>query len=92
MKNLENREGYFNRHLDPLPNKSLEIEIITKDITGEFNYICLWQPFRKEFYSEKNLPGKGYLGTAKIVEGMFKGIGFHAWEQNDSEFIYYKII
>jgi len=27
---------------------------------------------------------------AKLKE--YEGIGFHAWEQNDSEFIYYKVL
>ena len=36
------------------------------------------------------MPCEGYLGTAKVIEGRYTGIGFHAWEQNDSEFIFHK--
>lgn len=47
----------------------------------------IYLSFDKSNYSKENMPSKGYLGTAKIDEGMYKGVGFHAWEQNNSEFI-----
>jgi hypothetical protein len=41
----------------------------------------------------KNLEqDEGYLGTAKVIKGRYVGIGFHAWEQNNSEFIWYAVV
>lgn len=51
-----------------------------------------WVPFDRKQYTEINMPHEWYLGTAKAIEGMYTGVGFHAWNQNDSEFVYYKII
>lgn len=54
----------------------------------------IWKPFKKEDCSEYMYPSNGYLGSVivPIVENSIFTIGFHAWEQNDSEFVYYKII
>ena len=38
-----------------------------------------------------DIPGVGYLGTARVISGKHKDIGFHAWEQNDYEFVYYSL-
>jgi len=38
------------------------------------------------------MAGEGYLGTVKVIEGRYVGIGFHAWEQNNSEFIWYAVV
>jgi hypothetical protein len=90
MKNLELREGYKNRHVDGLPKEKTVMTVIHSDTDGEHSYVCEWTPFNKESYKEWNIPSEGYLGTVQVIEGRFKGIGFHAWEQNNSEFIYYK--
>jgi hypothetical protein len=87
MLNTTQRPGYKNRHTEPLPNTKEIIKIITNDISGEHIDICEWHPHIKN-ENETNKPGKGYLGTART----FTGIGFHAWQQNDSEFVYYKIL
>ena len=86
------REGWYNRHLTALPNKECVINIIHKDIDGEHEHLCEWKPFNKSEYTSANMPGEGYLGTATVIKPPFEGIGFHAWEQNNSQFIYYKII
>lgn len=95
-KTLTELEGFRNRHLDPLPSKICLIKIIKRDIerTGsEQNfYYCEWFPYNPENYLKNKQPAEGYLGTAKIVTQHLNGIGFHAWEQNDSEFVYYQII
>lgn len=89
MKNLKNREGYKNRHTDELPKEACIIKIIHEDSFGEAIFLCEWKPFNEQEYTNKMLPDKGYLGTAEVISGTFKGIGFNAWQQNNSEFIYY---
>lgn len=90
MKNLSQKKEFLNRHTDSLPKENCKILIIKKDTDGEHTFICEWNPFDKNKYSEHDMPCEGYLGTAKVIEGRYTGIGFHAWEQNDSEFIFYK--
>lgn len=90
-KNKTTKEGWDNRNLIAIPNKECIINIIHKDIDGENEYLCRWKPFNKSEYGSANMPGDGYLGTATVIKPPFEGIGFHAWEQNNSEFIYYKI-
>jgi hypothetical protein len=87
MKNLENREGYKNRHVHGLPDKATEMKIVTKDVDGENIYFCEWFPADKH-----NQHHEGFLGTARVISGQYKGIGFHAWEQNNSEFVYYQLV
>lgn len=89
MINLEQREDFLNRHLINLPDFKCTIKTIHNDVDGEHVYVCKWKPFDKTQYNEANMPGDGYLGTATIIEGKYSGIGFHAWKQNNSEFIYY---
>lgn len=91
-KNLQPKEGYKNRHIDGVPDKETVIEVITKDIKGTHRDVCLWKPFNKDDYALKDMPSAGYLGTAKVTIGRWEGIDFHAWQQNNSEFIYYKEI
>lgn len=90
MKNLEAKPGWLNRHIDGIPDKVAIIKIITKDYSGEHQDTCKWTPFNKDDYNESNMPSPGYLGTARVLLGI--SIGFHAWEQNNSEFVYYKYI
>lgn len=92
MKNLEQREGFKNRHTDGLPEKSFPMRVVTRDFGGEYIFLCEWKPFDSNNYSEDNMPADGYLGTASIIEGKYQGIGFHAWEQNNSEFVYYALV
>ena len=33
-----------------------------------------------------------HIGNWEVISERYTGIGFHAWEQNDSEFIFYKIL
>lgn len=93
MKNLQKRKGFKNRHIDGLPTEKVIMKVVTYDVDGETIFICQWQPFDKNQYSDDEImPHKGYLGTAKVIEEKFNGIGFHAWQQNNSEFVYYQII
>lgn len=90
MENNTDKNGYFNRKHIKLPNEKMIIDIIVSDIDGEKFHKCEWIPFKKEDYNENNQPTQGFLGTAVIIEGKHAGNGYHAWDQNDSEFIYYK--
>jgi len=94
MKNLEKRErdGFLNRHTDGLPKEKAIIKITIEDCEGEQELLCEWKSFCPKDYKEEDMPAKGYQGTARVVESKHKGIGFHAWTQNNSEFIYYKIV
>ena len=88
-KTLLFKADYLDRRKSGLPIDKCRIEIIvTSKVAGDEVFNCMWIP-----YDEKlNRPQPGYLGTAKITRGKFQGIGFHAWEQNESEFVYYKIL
>ena len=79
-----NGEGFVNRHTNKLPDKITTMRVVKKDFDGEHIYLCEWKPS----HSKEN---DGYLGTAKVIEGIYTGIGFHAWEQNNSEFVWYAI-
>lgn len=91
-KNLEQIDGFVNRHTHGLPKEMCIMKVIHKDIQGEHIYLCEWKPFDRSQYTEKYMPSEGYLGTVKVIEGRFAGIGFHAWEQNDNAFIYYQLL
>ena len=94
MKNYIRREGYLNRHNEPLPNERVVINIAYEDSDGEHKFLCEWKPYDPTEYVDvppEFRPIKGYLGTAEVISGKHKGIGFHAWDQNDSEFIYYQL-
>jgi hypothetical protein len=92
IKDLEQREGWVNRNTNGLPTEPTTMKVITKDVDGERVYLCKWNPFDKSQYRDIHMPGKGYLGTAKVIEGRYKGIGFHAWAQNNSEFVWYDVV
>lgn len=66
----------FDRKVDALPIEKRAIEIF-KD--GEW-LACEWSPRTSETQADA-----GYLGTAMTTARPIQ-IGFHAWEQNDSEF------
>lgn len=69
----------FDRKVDALPTKKGTIEIF---VDGEW-LACEWNPRTPETKADA-----GYLGTARTT-GRPIQIGFHAWEQNDSEFRFY---
>lgn len=91
MKNLESKKTFLNRHTDGLPSRPCLIEILVNDSAGEHLEICSWTPFDENNYIGRQLPAEGYLGTAKGVADTNRNIGWHAWQQNNSEFIYYKL-
>ncbi len=87
------KQDYKNRKIEGLPKKKCKIEIIIESkIYGDEIFKCKWIPFNTDDYPKNDQPAKGFEGTAKIPSGKFEGIGFHAWEQNDAEFIYYKVL
>lgn len=85
--NLEPKEGFLNRHIHKLPdNKEVIIRLIDND--GNM-YVCGWLPKKLNEFQEQIL---GYLGTARVINGYYKGIGFNLFEQNNSEFVYYQLL
>ena len=89
----EPRPGYKNRHTDGLPDKTCVMQILILTDLRKDIYLCDWIPARdipvSEFISD--ITGPGYLGTARVITGKYKGIGYHAWEQNDYEWVYYSL-
>lgn len=81
-------EGFIDRRIEGLPKNPCVVEIITHD--GN-QYQCVWKPFNESEVKDPK-PYEGYLGTAEVITGEYKGIGFHAWAQNVSEFVYYKVV
>jgi hypothetical protein len=84
--------GYKNRHVDGLPAASCDICILA----GGEEFRGRWVPYSGS-HSKRgadNLPYPGYLGTVKVDGGEYKGadthIGFHAWAQDDDEFVFYR--
>ena len=69
----------FDRKVDALPNDKCAIEIFND---GEW-LACEWIPRTTNIQSDV-----GYLGTARTTSSTIQ-IGFHAWEQNNSEFRYF---
>lgn len=79
-------KGFKNRKSIPLPkHRQCKIAIVTTDGVR----ICNWFPFNPKNYTVDNMPAEGYLGTARTIDSPIQ-IGFHAWQQNDSEFLFYK--
>jgi hypothetical protein len=94
MLNLEQIVGFQNRHIVPLPTEPAIIKIIHGE-HAEIVLLCEWIPFKKENYSEINMPSDAYLGTANVIAGKLKGKGigsFHAWSVNNDEFVYYSVV
>lgn len=89
--NLNPRKGFINRHVSGMPAQEETIVLVAVDVDGEHSYVCKWFPFDKDDYTKDNMPADGYLGTATVIEGDYRGISFHAWRQSDNEFTHYKI-
>ena len=88
MKNRTTKDGYLNRHSDGMPSIICKIKILSGPETMEEEIVCCWEP-RKP--TNQNA-AKGYTGTARSLGGKFKHLCFHAWDQNNSEFVYYKLV
>lgn len=89
-RTMDDKDGFLNRHKNPLPKEKTILSIFFPKAYGEPREVaCIWKPFDKRNYQEFNMPSEGYLGTA--IDALSE-IGFHAWEQTDSEFVYYRII
>lgn len=87
-ENLSQRVGFVNRHTNGLPTERCIMTIIINDNDGEHIHLCEWHHYEKTKYPEGH-KSKGYLGTAKCINS---AMAFHAWEENDSEFVFYSII
>ncbi len=83
------RRGWNNRHLDGLPKQVCNILISFEYKTEKHLLPCLWNPIDINSVEALKVK-KGYLGTATRLNGI--AVKFNTWEQNNSEFIYYKII
>lgn len=90
--NLEPKESFNNRHVKPLPKEKCIIEIFITESRNIRVDLCEWTPFNIAKYIGCELPAEGYVGTARIITGKYKGIGYHAWMQNNYEFIYWRHI
>lgn len=86
---MSNKDNFVSRFHVPLPNEVCKIKAMIYENDEPVVQICEWKPFNPEEYPKDKMPAEGYLGTAKIIEGVFAGIGYHAWRQNNSEFVYY---
>lgn len=91
-KNLEQRDGFINRHTHGIPDKPTKMKVVIKDFVGEQVLLCEWKPFDKSQYTKEDMPPDSFLGTATVIDDLFNGISFHAWDENNSEFVYYVII
>ena len=91
LKNLEPKEGYLNRHIEPLPKGKALISIF---IEGEGELFCNWNPYNPDEFKILKLgyPVEHLLGTAKVIQEKYFGVGYNVWEINDYEFIYYKLL
>lgn len=89
---LPNGATYKNRLTEPLPDNRCYIRIIKPDADGHTVFLCDWIPFNPINYNKKDMPAQGFLGTAHVIDGPHKGIGFNVWQQNDQEFVYYQIV
>lgn len=69
----------FDRKVDALPNDKCAIGIF---YDGRW-LACEWNPRTADSQADV-----GYIGTAITTDSTIQ-IGFHAWEQNDSEFRYF---
>jgi hypothetical protein len=91
IDDIQDIHFYKNRKVFSLPKEVLFMDIIKNDNDGFHIFTCSWNPYFEENYTEENRPSESYLGTASVITGQYKRIGFHVWEQNNSEFIYYRI-
>lgn len=75
-----------------MPDNVCKMEIVVTELGKDRKVKVEWHPFEKANYNEGKMPSTGYLGTAYETTERGIKIGYHAWRQNDSEFIYFKII
>ena len=78
---------WLNRKEVPLPKESCIIWIKSKDEI----FLCRWFPYNPNDYFGTQ-PHEGYMGCARVIDGRYTGIGFNVWNQNNSEFVEYKLI
>ncbi len=91
--NLEIMDGFLNRHLDGLPKEKCFVEVVTRDFSGTHIFKGEWRPYddnNPRIFEDR--PSEGYLGTFKVLQEDGFGIGFHAWADSDSEFVYYRVL
>ena len=93
-----NWSEYNDRRIIPLPLENCRLRIVIKDWKDNkqeyMEIVGNWEPYNGKYSTKINdtLPNKGYLGTLyHLTENNIK-IGYNAWQQNSSEFIFYKIL
>ena len=87
------KQTWLNRHETSLPDEVCVIQIKLQGDPKIHGYpevlTGFWIPRDPEEYREGALPHGGFLGTFR--DNLTK-LGFHAWQQNDSEFVEYRVI
>ncbi len=91
-RNLAQREGWINRHIDGMPKCEATVKIITIHMGKEVEDVCVWKPYNPKDWEGKSMPAPDYLGSCTTIKGDYVGIGFNAWVGHDSEFVYYSIL
>lgn len=84
MLKVKPKKDWLNRHVDGAPEHLSTIQILVEYDGENEKHVCEWRS------APPNHPSNGFLGTATIIQGNYRGVGFHAWEQNNSEFVYYR--
>lgn len=86
--NTAPREGWRNRHTDPMPSEACNMMIQYGEAGGkEGELVGRWFP--NEDNTKTNL-----IGTFRCIGHFYpySSFGIHTWRNNDSEFTYYKIL
>jgi len=87
------KQTWLNRHETPLPDEECVIQIKLQGDPKIHGYPEVltgnWVPFNPGDYGVRAKLSEGYIGTFR--DNLTK-LGFHAWQQNDSEFVEYRVI
>lgn len=87
---VENKtDEWLDRNVHKLPARKCKMLVLLRGFPQ--GVLCEWDPYDPTKFLQNDQPQKGYLGTARALEGPNEGSGFHAWEQNTHEFIHYKL-
>jgi len=89
MPTLTRKEGWYNRHLDGLPNTACLINLY---YDGDY-ITCHWTPYNPPPHASKS----PYLGVACLYRGKLNPYGwidkhfFNAYDADDADFVYYNV-
>ena len=83
-KTLEQKAGFKNRHLEPLPKEPCNIKVLAYIGTPlEGEYVGRYRPSND---------GRPSLGTVFCIDRNFMVRYFHAFESSNESFVYYQIL